>query len=77
MQSNVLISQERNALLTDFGLSRVVDSSQKLIRINMCGGTLNWMAPELLDGGEVSAEADVWAFGMTAMVGTPTADSPP
>jgi len=77
MQSNVLVSRECNALLTDFGLSRVVDSSLKLTRTNVCGGTLNWMAPEQLDRGEVSAEADVWAFGMTAMVGTPKADSRP
>ena len=26
------------------------------------------MAPEMFDGTEVSAEADVWAFGMTALV---------
>lgn len=25
------------------------------------------MAPEIIDGGEVSAEGDVWAFGMTAL----------
>ena len=26
------------------------------------------MAPEMFDGAEVSAEADVWAFGMTTLV---------
>jgi len=31
-------------------------------------GTLKWMSPEILDGGEVSPEADVWAFGMTVLV---------
>ena len=31
-------------------------------------GTIHWMAPELFDGAEVSAEADAWAFGMTALV---------
>ena len=77
MQSNVLISRERNALLTDFGLSRVIDSSLKLTRTDKCGGSLKWMAPEQLERGEVSAEADVWAFGMTTLVGTPTTDSPP
>lgn len=32
------------------------------------GGTLNWMAPEMLENGDASTEADVWAFGMTALV---------
>jgi len=35
------------------------------------GGTLRWMAPEIVGGGEVSAEGDVWAFGMTALVSVP------
>ncbi|KIM69149.1 hypothetical protein SCLCIDRAFT_40584, partial [Scleroderma citrinum Foug A] len=65
--TNVLISQEGNALLTDFGLSYVVNSSLKMSFTKICGGTLNWMAPEIIDGGEVSAEGDVWAFGMTAL----------
>ncbi|KAL4072062.1 kinase-like domain-containing protein, partial [Scleroderma citrinum] len=65
--SNVLISSEGRALLTDFGLSRVVNSSLKMTADKICGGTLNWMAPEILDGKEVSAEGDVWAFGMTAL----------
>ncbi|KAG6332326.1 hypothetical protein ID866_6765, partial [Astraeus odoratus] len=64
---NVLISQEGQALLTDFGLSHAVNSSLKITLNTPCGGTLNWMAPELLDGGVVSAQGDVWAFGMAAL----------
>ncbi|KAL4065558.1 hypothetical protein V8B97DRAFT_1147455 [Scleroderma yunnanense] len=33
----------------------------------ICAGALNWMAPEIVKGGELSAEGDVWAFGMTAL----------
>ncbi|KAG6329705.1 hypothetical protein ID866_9385 [Astraeus odoratus] len=65
--ANVLISQGGQALLTDFGLSHVVNSSLKITLTRPRGGTLNWMAPELLDGEVVSAEGDVWAFGMTAL----------
>lgn len=32
------------------------------------GGTLRWMAREILETGEPTAAADVWAFGMTCLV---------
>ncbi|KAL4072066.1 kinase-like domain-containing protein [Scleroderma citrinum] len=65
--SNVLVSQDGRALLTDFGFTRVVNSSLKMTVDKICGGALNWMAPEIISGGEVSAEGDVWAFGMTVL----------
>jgi len=70
LQVNVLISDNGKALLTDFGYSAAVDSSFSMSMSNTGGtkGTLRWMAPEILDGGDVSAEADVWAFGMTVLV---------
>ncbi|KAG6330714.1 hypothetical protein ID866_8377 [Astraeus odoratus] len=64
---NVLISSEGQALLADFGLSYAVNSSLKITLTTPRGGTLNWMAPEILNDGLVSAEGDVWAFGMTAL----------
>ena len=70
LQVNVLISDNREALLTDFGYSVAVNSSFSMTISNQGGtkGTLRWMSPEILEGGEGSAEADVWAFGMTALV---------
>ncbi|KAL4072045.1 kinase-like domain-containing protein [Scleroderma citrinum] len=65
--SNVLVSQDGHALLTDFGFTRVVNSSLKMTVDKICAGALNWMAPEIVKGGELSAEGDVWAFGMTAL----------
>lgn len=32
------------------------------------GGTIRWIAPEILDGNEISVASDIWAFGMTALV---------
>ncbi|KAI6008846.1 kinase-like domain-containing protein [Pisolithus orientalis] len=67
---NVLISDEGHALLTDFGLSYLVNSSFSMADHERCGGSLNWMAPELLDteGNAVMTPAgDVWSFGMTAL----------
>jgi len=70
LQANVLISDEGQALLSDFGLSFVVNSSfgMKAFSQNKPKGTIHWMSPELIDLGRISAEADVWAFGMTALV---------
>ncbi|KAG6336076.1 hypothetical protein ID866_3002 [Astraeus odoratus] len=65
--ANVLISPDDHALLTDFGLSYFVNSSLSIPLSTPRGGTLNWMPPEILDNGEVSAKADVWSFGMTCL----------
>ncbi|KAL4065566.1 kinase-like domain-containing protein [Scleroderma yunnanense] len=64
---NVLISPEGHPLLTDFGFSYGVDSSLKLSVSTPHGGSLNWMAVEKMDTGKVTAEGDVWAFGITAL----------
>ncbi|KAG6328297.1 hypothetical protein ID866_10792, partial [Astraeus odoratus] len=61
------------AVLSDFGLSRFFNSSLNISHPSSipeqhhAGSALNWMAPEILDTGEVSTEADVWAFGMTVL----------
>ncbi|KIO08781.1 hypothetical protein M404DRAFT_133091 [Pisolithus tinctorius Marx 270] len=64
---NVLVSDERRALLSDFGRS-----TQDVPTFNMAvdgfrWGSCHWMAPELLDNRPASKESDVWAFGMTAL----------
>ncbi|KAG6331723.1 hypothetical protein ID866_7365, partial [Astraeus odoratus] len=64
---NVLISDDGRPLLTDFGFSYLEGSSFSLTASVHAGGTIPWMAPEILDGGKISAEGDVWAFGMTAL----------
>lgn len=65
---NVLISAKGRALLTDFGHSRLTNSSFSMTADRPCGGTLNWLAPENVDTGECSSPGDIWAFGMTALV---------
>ncbi|KAF8517256.1 hypothetical protein BU17DRAFT_67010 [Hysterangium stoloniferum] len=36
--------------------------------LDYLGGSLRWMAPELLHNGKPSRQSDVWAFGMTMLV---------
>lgn len=65
--SNVLVSSDRRALLTDFGLSTLNIPTLNLTFDAIRGGSLHWMAPELLGDGPASIASDVWAFGMTIL----------
>jgi guanylate cyclase, other len=55
--ANVLVDSNFRAKVSDFGLSQKRKSGHM--------GTPYWMAPELLDGGDVSTASDVYAFGVT------------
>lgn len=65
--ANVLISDDGKALLTDFGLSSITNSSFSLSAPANAGGSIHWMAPEILEGNEKSTQGDLWALGMTAL----------
>ncbi|KAL5526660.1 hypothetical protein ACEPAF_8384 [Sanghuangporus sanghuang] len=71
---NILISKYYQPLICDFGISRILDSSQSAFvsttHDGHAKGSMRWMAVELLDPCEDvepkhSKETDVWAFGMT------------
>ncbi|KAG6333596.1 hypothetical protein ID866_5496 [Astraeus odoratus] len=65
---NVLISNDRRALLADFGYSILTNSSFSMTVEIRCGGSLPWTAPEILDDGcSISPASDVWSFGMTML----------
>ncbi|KAL4078976.1 kinase-like domain-containing protein [Scleroderma yunnanense] len=62
--SNILISSDRQPLLTDFGLFDLIDPPL----VNRLG-TINWTSPECLLNPKGSAAGDVWAFAMTTLMG--------
>ncbi|KAI6001248.1 WD40-repeat-containing domain protein [Pisolithus albus] len=64
---NVLVSSDRRALLSDFGLSTLQKCTFSMTVVSPRGGSYPWMAPELLDSYNASTEGDVWAFGMTVL----------
>ena len=64
----MLISYRGEALLSDFGLSGLLESSFPVTIEVSSVGTINWTPPECLVAPRGSAAGDVWAFGMTALV---------
>ncbi|WP_024754691.1 WD40 repeat domain-containing serine/threonine protein kinase [Streptomyces exfoliatus] len=75
---NVLLAGDR-PVITDFGIARVMDSTQQLTRTNTVIGTPQFMPPEQLEGKTVDTSADMWALGATlyaTVEGRPPFDGP-
>lgn len=68
--ANVLLSQERHAKLTDFGLAKVKQEisnqpQENKGMIKEVVGTLPWMAPELFNAKpKYTIECDIYSYGM-------------
>ncbi|KAG6329451.1 hypothetical protein ID866_9638 [Astraeus odoratus] len=60
--------KEGQALLADYDFSSFIESSFVMTAAAPIHPTVRWMTPEQVDNnGKVTAPADVWAFGMTAL----------
>jgi serine/threonine protein kinase len=67
-QLNVLIDHGGQAVLCDFGLSRVkADVTSRTVTAGggAIVGSRSWMAPERLLGGSLKKPCDIYAFAMT------------
>ncbi|MFL6161815.1 MAG: serine/threonine-protein kinase [Jatrophihabitantaceae bacterium] len=79
--SNVLITEDGSAKLTDFGVSHAV-GDVTLTSVGMVTGTPAYLAPEVARGARSDAAADVFSLGATlyaALEGSPpfgTAENP-
>lgn len=64
---NVLIDQEGNAKIVDFGLARKVDQNTELTADNAILGSGGYMAPEQVDPtfGPISVRTDIYGLGAT------------
>ncbi|BBN10152.1 protein MpRLK-Pelle_L-LEC13 [Marchantia polymorpha subsp. ruderalis] len=65
--SNIMLDQDFNAMLGDFGLARMVDHSQ-CPATTQIAGTFGYIAPEVAGSGRFTDKADVYAFGAVALV---------
>ncbi|KAG0587634.1 hypothetical protein KC19_2G179100 [Ceratodon purpureus] len=61
--SNVMLDDDMNPHLGDFGLARLIDH-EKLEKTTLAAGTLSYMAPELPYTGKATKESDVYSFGI-------------
>ncbi|KAF9790828.1 kinase-like domain-containing protein [Thelephora terrestris] len=66
---NVLIDKNNHARLTDFGLASVIREENSTLSPQDRGaaGTTAWAAPEILKGGTMSKEGDVFTLAMVAV----------
>ncbi|GAA1962108.1 hypothetical protein GCM10009738_41610 [Kitasatospora viridis] len=61
---NVLLSGTR-AVIADFGIARILDSTTQLTRTGVAIGTPHYMSPEQLEGREAAPASDMWSLGAT------------
>lgn len=62
---NILIDENFNAKVSDFGLSKLVDRNQSQVMTTM-KGTLGYLAPEWL-GAKISEKVDIYSFGVVIL----------
>jgi predicted Ser/Thr protein kinase len=59
---NVLLEGEQ-AFLSDFGLARTSSGGEETTQVGGLVGTVDYLAPELVDGGAATVASDVYALG--------------
>ena len=59
---NIMVNAKKQVKVMDFGLAKL-KGSLKLTRTSSTVGTLGYMAPEQIQGSDVDARSDIFAFG--------------
>jgi serine/threonine protein kinase/tetratricopeptide (TPR) repeat protein len=60
---NIMVNQRNQVKVMDFGLAKL-KGSLKITRSSSTVGTLAYMAPEQLHGGDVDVRSDIFSFGI-------------
>lgn len=71
--SNILLTTDGIPVLSDFGLARILEGSERLTLTAVALGTPEYMAPEQAMGQGVDRRADIYSFGIVLyemLVGT-------
>ncbi|KAG6715116.1 hypothetical protein I3842_05G234700 [Carya illinoinensis] len=62
--SNILLDDEMNPKISDFGVARILNGDQIQDRTNRVVGTYGYMSPEYAVFGKFSTKSDVFSFGV-------------
>ncbi|XP_028097300.1 G-type lectin S-receptor-like serine/threonine-protein kinase SD1-29 isoform X1 [Camellia sinensis] len=62
--SNILLDDDMNPKISDFGLARTFQLTQELANTHRVMGTFGYMSPEYAMGGLFSEKSDVFSFGV-------------
>lgn len=61
--SNVILTPEDHVYLTDFGLAKRADTQPGLTAVDQMLGTVDYVAPEQIEGSEPDARGDIYSLG--------------